>query len=355
MTKRINALQKQIVKEGGTAMLVTRLSNIRWLCGFSGSAGILLVTPKKAWFLSDFRYQTQAKEQVQGAEVIIYKKSAWAEFTSRKGMNAGAKLLVEGAYFTINQMHDAKKVWEKTEIIATSDVVDKLMAVKDEEEIALHKKAVAITDKVFNDILSLIKPGVRELDIALEISYRHRKYGADGDSFEPIVASGWRGALPHGRASEKKIKRGELVTVDFGCYYHGYASDLTRTVAVGKVNAKQREIYDIVWHANSAAIKAARPGMKTAELDAVARDLITAAGYGKEFGHGLGHGLGIDVHSWPRVSSLDPNTLQEGMIFTIEPGIYIDGFGGVRIEDDVLLTATGAKPLNKAPKELIIL
>ncbi len=354
MKTRIEQIQKEIVKRKANAMIVTKLANVRYLCGFTGSAGILLIYPKKAYFFTDFRYESQAAQQIDGAEVVVYKRSFSHELETNIALKPAAKILVEAAAFTLEQVEALKRVWSNSELIASANVVEPVCAIKDANEIKLHKKAAAITDQVFEKVLPLIKPGVRELDIGAEITYLHRKLGADGDSFEPIVASGWRGALPHGRASEKKIKSGEFVTLDFGCYYQGYASDLTRTIAVGKVNAKQREIYDIVLKAQVAAIKAAKIGMKTAELDAVARDIIKAAGYGDRFGHGLGHGLGIDVHSWPRVSAADPNILKENMIFTIEPGIYIDKFGGVRIEDDVLLTPSGAKSLNKAPKNLLI-
>ncbi len=355
MKKRIETIQKELIKRKVDAMLVTRLSNIRWLCGFSGSAGTLLISHHKAQFITDFRYESQAAEQIEGADVIIYKRSFYSELETNKAIKAPTKLLVEGGAFTLEQSEALKRVWQKTELIAVSNVIEPLSAIKDEGEIKLHKKAIAITDSVFEKVLPMIKPGVRELDIGAEITYWHRKFGADGDSFEPIVASGKRGALPHGRASSKKIANGELVTLDFGCYYGGYASDLTRTVAVGKVNKQQRELYALVLKAQTSAITAAKIGMRTSELDAVARNIITKAGYGERFGHGLGHGLGIDVHSWPRISSLDTNKLAANMIFTIEPGIYIDDFGGIRIEDDVLLTSKGAKPLNKAPKELIIL
>ncbi|MCX7834750.1 MAG: Xaa-Pro peptidase family protein [bacterium] len=355
MKNRIEKVQSEIRKRNVPAFFITRLANIRYLTGFSGSNAFLWITPGDAYFLSDFRYESQANEQVKDAKVIIYKKSLWNELASNSTFAKTESILVEANFFTLSQQSELKKIFPKVKVISSVNLIEEIAAIKDEEEIKKHKKAIQITDQVFSKILEVIKPGVRELDIGAEISYLHRTMGADGDSFEPIVASGERGALPHGRASNKKIKKGELVTLDFGCFYQGYASDLTRTVAVGKVKKDLKEIYQIVLNAQKKAIKSAKVGMKTKDLDEVARSVIRDAGHSEHFGHNLGHGLGVEVHWWPSLGPLDPNTLQKNMIFTIEPGIYIPGVGGVRIEDDVLLTEEGAKPLNKSKKDLIVL
>ncbi len=224
---------------------------------------------------------------------------------------------------------------------------------KDEGEVALIRYATRITDKVFRKILSLVRPGVRECDIAAEISYWHRKYGAECDAFDPIVASGERGALPHARASEKIIRRGEMVILDFGCCYRGYHSDLTRTVSVGKPSAEMKKVYRIVYDAQMKAIDAVHSGVSARSVDAVARKHIRQNGYGRYFIHSLGHGLGIHVHEPLRLSVLSKSILQTGNVMTIEPGIYIPGCGGVRIEDDIVVKENGCEVLTKSPKELI--
>jgi Xaa-Pro aminopeptidase len=238
--------------------------------------------------------------------------------------------------------------------VPVEGIVESVAIAKDNAEINKLKKAAKIADSAFSDILSMIKPGVKERDIALELHYKMIKQGADRPSFDFIVASGQRGSMPHGKASDKKIKKGDFITLDFGCFYQGYPSDITRTVVLGKASAKQKKIYDIVYRAQTAAVDAARTGMAGRELDKVARDIIIREGYGDCFGHGLGHGLGIDaIHSTPVLSPRSQDVLALGHAFTIEPGIYIPNWGGVRIEDDVVLTSNGRKVLTKAPKELI--
>jgi Xaa-Pro aminopeptidase len=212
-----------------------------------------------------------------------------------------------------------------------------------------------ITDEVFAELLGILKAGMREKDVAAEITYRHRMHGADGDAFDPIVAGDERGSQPHARAGDRTLRRGELVTLDFGCTVKGYHSDLTRTVAIGRPTQRAKEIYRVVHEAQSAALHAARGGMPASALDGVARKVITDAGYGAAFSHSLGHGLGLHIHERPRVSALSKETLTPGSVVTIEPGVYIPGWGGVRIEDDILLTATGCSVLTTAPRDLLVL
>jgi len=213
--------------------------------------------------------------------------------------------------------------------------------------------AARIADKAFNRICKLIKPGITERDIALELEFYMKKLGATSTSFTSIVASGERSALPHGTATDKKIKEGEFLTLDFGCVYNGYCSDMTRTVVIGKANERQREIYSVVLEAQEKALKYIKPGVKGCDVDRVARDIIKEKGFGQYFGHGLGHSLGLEIHESPRLSPTSNDILQEGMVVTDEPGIYIPDFGGVRIEDLVLVTATGFEVLSNSPKELI--
>jgi Xaa-Pro aminopeptidase len=243
----------------------------------------------------------------------------------------------------------------RTVLVPSRGLVEELTVVKDPYELECIRQAVAVTDQVFQEILPEIRPGVSELEIAAEISYRHRRHGAEGDAFEPIVASGSRGASPHARASTRRIRTGEFVTLDFGCKVDGYCSDLTRTVALGRIARTLRAAYAAVLAAQREAIDAAHAGMIASELDAVARSRLAADGYARYFTHSLGHGVGLRIHEQPRVSRLSSERLQVSSVITIEPGIYIPGCCGVRIEDDVVLTSSGCTVLTNTPKELLIL
>jgi len=350
---RISRLRDALKYHKLENFIVTHLPNIRYLCGFSGTAGFLLITPRIIRFYTDFRYQEQASHQVRDAEVIIYKDDLIKELR-RSNLQLKYRIGFEAQWMDVSTYQALQSALNPALTwLPTEKIVEKAAAIKDPEEIDLHRRAAEITDSVFSDILKLLKPGVCELDISAEISYLHKKKGASGDSFPSIVASGVRSALPHGIASQKKIGRNEPVTIDMGCVYEGYTSDLTRTIVVGKANKKFRTIYDVVLGAQTAAVAAAKPGITTKELDAVARSFIQEAGYGDYFGHGLGHGLGIEVHAEPRVNFQTDVLLEKSNLFTIEPGIYLPGFGGVRIEDDVVLTDSGCEVLTKSPKHLI--
>lgn len=234
-------------------------------------------------------------------------------------------------------------------------MIEKIRLFKDDEEIEEIQKAQDIADKVFSELLDFIKPGKTEREVHHYMLERMRAHGASGESFDAIIASGVRGALPHGVASDKVIEKGELLTLDFGCIYNMYCSDMTRTIAVGEISDKQREIYEVVLEAQKRALAAIKPGVRTADIDAIARDYITEKGYGENFGHGLGHGVGLEVHEAPRLSPKSDEVLEEGMVITDEPGIYIEGFGGVRIEDIILVTEDSHRVLSKSTKELITL
>jgi Xaa-Pro aminopeptidase len=356
MKERIAKLRARFEKLGVDAFLSNRLSNIRYLCGYSGSNGLLFVTQEASYFLTDFRYQEQIKEEVVGVdEKIIIKKDFPTEFKDNTKLHFKGKVGIEAVFLTVDQFIKFKEVLPEVTFINTENVVEEIASVKDPSEMAKIREAVRITDMVFADLLKLIRPGVAENDLAAEVVFRHMKYGATGNSFDTIIASGYRGALPHGEASSKKIENGDLVTIDMGCVYQGYCSDLTRTVVVGEPTTKQREIYDLVFKAQSTAITQCKAEISGTALDAVARNIIKSAGYGDQFGHGLGHGIGLEVHAHPRVSFVVDHQLHTNQVVTIEPGIYISGWGGVRIEDDVIVKENGCEVLNKAPKELIII
>jgi len=367
MQERMDALRAKFRSLGVANFLLTKFSDIhhegsssiRYLTGFTGSNATLFVTGREAFLLTDGRYTNQAMEEVKGAVVIISGggKSISDGFVrilkENKQVRVRGKVGFEASRMTYEMHRVFSESFPKSELVETFAVVENIAAVKDPSEIAATRRAVDITDKVFLSLLSEIKPGVCEMDIAAEVTYRHMKFGAERDAFEPIVASGIRSALPHGRASMKKIKAGEFVTLDIGCVADGYTSDMTRTVVVGKANAEQKKMYSVVLSTQKNAAAAVAPGARCADLDLLARNEIAAAGYGDYFTHSLGHGIGLEVHGHPRLFKNSKEKLLVGNIVTIEPGIYINDFGGVRIEDDVVVTPNGGEILNKSPKELI--
>ncbi len=359
MKNRIDKLRRRFRSLGVSNFLVTRLSNIRYLCGYTGSNGILLVTGKDAYFITDGRYTNQAKEQVNDAKVFIYSNGLSPsdafvrEFKSNSDIRFRGRIGIESHFLSFDLYQHFHRTFPKCNLIETSDIAEEIAAVKNGDEINAIRKAVEITDKVFESLLGEIKPGVRESDLSAEITYRQKKLGASKDAFEPIVASGHRSALPHGIATNKKIESGDLVTLDFGCVYDGYPSDMTRTVVVGKASDKQKEIYEVVKEAQRKGVEAIAPERKSSDIDKIARKVIADAGYSKNFTHGLGHGLGLEVHALPRLGHNSKQKLKPGMVVTVEPGIYVDGFGGVRIEDDVVVTDNGHEVLNRSTRDLL--
>ena len=356
MQSRLTRLRRALRERGLDAILITHLPHIRYLAGFTGSAGIMLVTSRKAFFVTDFRYQEQiAEELVAGIKGII-DGSPVDRLVADGLIEPGMTLGFQDGYMTVARLEELKKKAKKVRFQKSGDLVGSLVMIKTDEEIALIKKAADMAAKVYAQVLEIARPGMRELDLATEISYIGRKLGSEGDAFDTIVASGPRGALPHGRASMKKMKKGELVTLDFGCIYKGFNSDMTRTFGLGKPTKEAREIYEIVLRAEQLGVRSARAGMTAKDLDDVCRDEIKQAGYGDAFGHSTGHGLGIEVHEAPGISWRGAETiLEENMVVTIEPGIYLPGRCGVRIEDDVVITSDGCRSLTTAPRELFLL
>ena len=359
MEHRINTLRCRFRSLGVANFLVTRLSNIRWLCGFTGSNGLLMVTGKNAYFITDGRYTNQAREQVKGAKISTYSNGVSVadaficELKNNKDIRFRGRIGIEAQIMIVEFYQRLKTCFPHSDLVETELVVEELAMQKDTEELKAIRRAVEITDRTFETVLPMIKPGISEREISAEVTYHHKKYGAEKDSFESIIASGPRSALPHGIATDRKIGKNELLTLDIGCYYNGYASDMTRTVVVGKANTKQKKIYEVVQEAQAKATLAAQPGVKCSDVDAVARKIIKKAGYGDNFTHGLGHGVGMEVHGRPVLNSKSKMRLKPGMVVTVEPGIYIEGFGGVRIEDDILITENGNEVLNRSPRELL--
>jgi len=335
-------------------LLVTFLPHVRYLSGYSGTNGMILISLESCIFLTDFRYQQQAKEQVKDLKVVIAQRDLFSSLTDIAFLKGNRiKMGFEADHLNYKTYQRLKNLLPDCLLVPTEKVVESLIVKKDKNEIEKIKQAIKITDRVFSEILDFIKPGVRELDLSAELEYRMKRYGSSTPYYETIVASGKRSALPHGVASGKKIGENEFVTMDFGAVFDGYTADMTRTVVVGKANRRQKQVYNIVLRAQKRAISKTRPKMKASDLDKVARNVIKKAGYGKYFGHGLGHGIGILIHDNPAINPTNQQTLEPGMVVTIEPGIYIPNWGGVRIEDDVLITQRGCEVLTASEKNLI--
>ncbi len=349
--ERINRIKRILEDDHLDGILITCLENVYYLSEFTGSDAALLVTETKGYFLTDSRYTTQAREEVSGFEIIEYKKkieglSDLMNDLGLRGIGFEPHNVTYGAY---------KELTEKLslgELISLNERVRNLRSLKDDEEIGRIKRAIDIASKSLRENMWRITPGTQEREIALELEFSMRRNNADNIAFDTIVASGERSALPHGKPSEKRIDKGEFVTIDFGSRYRGYYSDETCTFFCGKPSRRQKEVYQIVKDAHDRTIASVRPGMKSMELDAIARDWIKDKGYGDYFGHGTGHGVGLAVHENPVIGPENNEILEEGMIFTIEPGIYIPGWGGVRIEDMVLVMGNGCEVLTGLSKEI---
>ena len=359
--KRIDSLRAVMKENRLDAFVTSFLPHIRYLTGFCGSNALCILTRSEEVVLTDFRYKEQIHNEVRDAKSFVVDGSLFAAAAKRNLFNKCKRVgfekdhLVFGAFAELKkESHRSIRTGKDCRWIPVSDIVESIASIKDEEEISCIKRAAAISDVVFSEILSRMRAGISECDVAAEISYLQRQHGAESDSFEAIVASGIRGALPHAKPTPRKIRKGEMVTLDFGCVYRGYCSDLTRTIAFGTPKPAARKIYSIVLDAQRKAIEAARPGLSARLLDATARSFITSKGYGNFFGHGLGHGIGLQIHESPKISSSSADMIRLGNAITIEPGIYIRGIGGVRIEDDVVIRREGPEVITTSPKELIV-
>lgn len=337
------------------AVFISKKENVRYLSNFKGDDSFLLLTKDKGkYLLTDFRYLEQAQEEAIEFEIIDYKGKLYETILDILSQHNIHSLCFEGYHLTFSIFSDMKEKIAKN-LYPLSFSIDEIRAVKDEEEIEVIKKAVEIADRAFEHILKFIKPGVSENEIVAELNYFILKAGAKGFSFEPIVASGKRSSLPHGTATAKKIEHGDVVTIDFGCNFDGYMSDMTRTIFVGKPDNIMLRIYNIVKEAQQKAEEFIKEGVKCSEIDKIARDYIGSFGYIEKFGHSLGHGVGLEIHELPRLSPKSEAILKENMVVTVEPGIYLEGFGGVRIEDLVVVKRDGCKILTDSTKEIIIL
>jgi Xaa-Pro aminopeptidase len=353
VNNRISAARACLQRLGADLLLVSNLSNIRYLTGFTGSEATLVLSPHDGWFLTDSRYTSQASAEVTGAKVV--------EFSVRMDSLIGilqdagaAKVAFEAGSTSVAVFQELTKKLPELKFVQADSELASLRGKKDAAELDILERVAGMASQALLEIVGGLKPGAVESEVAWALEVAMRTRGAEGKSFDFIVASGERGALPHGKASDKRIAAGELVTIDYGALYRGYCSDETVTVCLGEPDSRQHKVYETVRVAQQMAIEAVRPGLSFRDLDATARDYIAGKGFGDYFGHGLGHGVGIDIHEFPTASPRSTTLIEEGMVFTIEPGIYIPGWGGVRIEDTVVVEADGCRRITQVPKALMI-
>ncbi|NMM61386.1 aminopeptidase P family protein [Clostridium sp. P21] len=352
--KRIGELRKLMNAKSMDAVLLVGDYNRNYLSGFTGDESFSVITKDKTFFITDSRFTEQAKQQVKDYEVIEYNKgTSFQDFLGELVKNNNIKTLGFEEDVLSFATYNLYKSKVQCELVPMKGMVEQIRVIKDESELKLIKKAAEIADKAFDHMLKFIKVGMTEREIGLELEFYMKKLGATDLSFPSIVASGVRSSLPHGQATEKVVNKGEFLTLDYGCIYREYCSDMTRTIVIGEPSEKMIKVYNTVLEAQERALKAYKPGVSAIDVDETARGYIREKGYGDYFGHGLGHGVGRQIHEAPSVGYRSTEILKPGMIVTDEPGIYIPGFGGVRIEDLLVITENGSETLSKSPKQLI--
>lgn len=365
---RLRAVRGELKRLKLAALLITDLKNIKYLTGFTGSSAFVVVTLRSGFLLTDPRYTSQAKAEVCGLKVRIYERDPFGSladlikkdsFKGRHGASearAGKQSLgFESDHLKHSTYVLLRRLLRPIKLSATTGLLLRVRTKKDASELALLRESAKLLTKGFQMAKRILRPGVVESEAAWKIESFFRSSGAEALAFDTIIASGFRGALPHGIASEKKIKKGELVVVDMGALLNGYNSDCTRTFMVGKPSKRQKEIYSVVLEGQLRAVEMARPGVKVSEVDRAARSVIEEAGFGKYFTHSTGHGVGLDIHEAPGVTASSEAVLEEGMVITVEPGIYLPDVGGVRIEDMVVVGSSGPEVITGFTKELVLL
>jgi len=351
---KLQKLRQTLQEQNIDGILITNDYNRRYMTGFTGTAGVAIVSQKDAVFITDFRYTEQATAQITDFTIVQHEATLLEEIATQvKAM--GIKSLGFEKDTVSFGTYELYKSVIPADLVPVSGLIEKIRLIKTEQEINIIKVACEIADHAFTHILDFIKPGKTELEVSNELEFFMRQQGATQSSFDTIVASGLRSALPHGVATNKVIEKGDFVTLDFGALYNGYISDITRTVAVGEPSEKLVDMYNTVLASQLLALEKVGPGLTGIQADAIARDYLTEKGYGEAFGHSLGHGIGLEVHEGPGLSKRSATVLEPGMAVTIEPGVYVPGVGGVRIEDDILITESGNELLTHSTKELIIL
>ena len=352
---RINKVRESFESYNINGIIIASRYNRYYLSGFTGTNGYLIIDKDRNILITDSRYIEQASKQCPDYEIINQGKNIYETIQKVLQQMNILELGFEDNHITYREYADYEKNIQNLKLIPVRNSVERIREIKNAEEIKKIKKAAQIADETFNHILGYIKPGVEEKEIALEIDYYMKKLGASELSFKTIAASGERSSMPHGVAGSRKIVFGDNITLDFGCIYEGYCSDMTRTVFVGQAQENIKDIYKIVLEAQKAALQMLKPGLLCKDVDACARDIIKEYGFGENFGHGLGHSVGLEVHEEPAISTKSDRILESGMVITIEPGIYLESIGGVRIEDLVLITETGYENLVSSRKDMIII
>ena len=348
--RRIAMLRRLMDEKGISAFLETRRENVRYLTGFTGSSGSVIVTSGRSYLVTDFRYKLQARSETSGVAIVVQKKD-WAAALQETATAAKARALwFDESSLTLDRVKKLRR--SGLALKGCKDLTGELRQKKDKYELVSIKIAVKRAEEAFLELRKYIKLGATERELGLRLEYLMREKGSRRAAFDIIVASGKNGAMPHATASNRKIKQGDLVTFDFGAEADGYFSDITRTVCVGKPGPRQREIHELVLRAQRKAIESIQPGVPCKSVDDAARTVIKKAGHARHFGHSIGHGVGLMVHEGPTLSALSKGKVEEGMVFTVEPGVYIPDWGGVRIEDMVLATEKGAKVLTSLSREI---
>ena len=352
--KRQDRLREVLNLKGLDGILISNLTNIRYISGFTGSAASCLITPLGQYFITDGRYIEQSKAQVKGFEIFIDMNSHLNQIKENDLISKNLKLAFESDHVSYTFFNDIMAAFPKTEWETSSMILEDLAAVKDKYELDCFRTAVDITDRVYEEILPMLRPGVTEKQVANTMVSKYREY-SEGEAYSPIVAAGPNGALPHAIPTDREFKKGDFVVIDAAAKYKGYHADMTRTPVIGESTGKHEEIYSIVREAQKRGCEVAKSGVKCSAVDSATRDYISSMGYGEFYTHGTGHGLGLEIHTSPRFSPQSTQVLEENNVMTIEPGIYLANWGGVRIEDDVIIGNDECEVLNKTTKSLVVL
>lgn len=357
MDQRLAKIKRRMKKDGLDGLLITNLKNVRYLSGYTGSSGYVFIA-RRMYFFTDFRYAEQTKREVTPRAVThIVTKGFGEKLASLSELKHLTRIGFEADHLTVSALDRLKKSLSKVgrfKWVPTKDIVAQMRTIKEPEEVELIAKAARITDKTLKEVVPMIKPGVAERDLAAEIAYRFLKYTGLSPAFSTIVASGPNSAMPHAKPTSRKLREGDLVTIDLGAQWKGYSADMTRTFVIGKASNKQKEVYNLVLRAQQRALRDIHAGIDSKQADSLARDVITQAGYGEYFGHALGHGVGLDTHDGLRLAQTSKGKIPLGAVVTVEPGVYIPNWGGVRIEDLVYVTKDGVRILSSSPRKKLI-
>ena len=353
-SKRQKDLRMVLDERGLDGMLITNLTNVRYISGFTGSAASCLITPEGQYFVTDGRYIEQSKAQVKGFERFIDMNSHLSQIKDNNLNPNGFKLAFEGDHMSYALYENMISMFPNTKWENSSMILEDLAAVKDDHELECIRTAVEVTDKVYEEILPMLRPGFTEKQVANTMVSKYREY-AEGEAYSPIVATGPNGALPHAIPTEREFQNGDFIVIDAAAKYGGYHADMTRTPVVGKATEKHKEVYSIVKEAQQRGCDIAKAGVPCKEVDAATREYIGEMGYGKYYTHGTGLGHGLEIHTSPRFSPQSEQVLEVNNVMTIEPGIYLAGWGGVRIEDDIIIGQDDCEILNQTTKDLVVL